>query len=171
LFGAWGYTAKFDNSATIVKPLPGDQKTEPRRGNVGAYVRGEATLHDNQSSNVAVFGRLGYASGDFNLFSRFISAGLNWRGALRARPNDVFGVAFAGVGRSDNAKLSGAAPGVPPDDWEVAIELTYQATLFNRLTLQPNVQYIINPGLDPTVDNAFVIGLRFVLELLANSDK
>jgi porin len=59
LFGAWGYTAKFDNSATIVKPLPGDQKTEPRRGNVGAYVRGEVTLHDNQSSNVALFGRLG----------------------------------------------------------------------------------------------------------------
>jgi len=32
-----------------------------------------------------------------------------------------------------------------------------------QLTLQPDVQYIINPGLEPNSDHALAVGLRFEL--------
>ncbi|MFM9912440.1 MAG: carbohydrate porin [Methylophilaceae bacterium] len=32
------------------------------------------------------------------------------------------------------------------------------------LALQPNLQYIINPNMDPTIKNAWVLGLRTEIE-------
>jgi porin len=29
------------------------------------------------------------------------------------------------------------------------------------LTVQPDVQYVVNPGTDPALDDALVVGLRF----------
>ena len=49
------------------------------------------------------------------------------------------------------------------DDWEIDIEFTYRAVLTAWLSLQPDFQYVINPGGDPTLDDAFVIGLRGIL--------
>jgi len=49
------------------------------------------------------------------------------------------------------------------DSRETSIELTYRAPITGWLTLQPDIQYIINPGLDPALDNALVISLRFEL--------
>jgi porin len=33
------------------------------------------------------------------------------------------------------------------------------------LTLQPDVQYVMNPGTNPAVRNAWVVGLRFNVEM------
>jgi porin len=43
---------------------------------------------------------------------------------------------------------------------ETAFELTYRTAITDWLTLQPNVQYVINPGVDPNVRNALAFGLR-----------
>ena len=41
------------------------------------------------------------------------------------------------------------------------IELTYSTQLTDWLRVQPDVQYVINPGADRSLDNALVIGIRF----------
>jgi porin len=33
------------------------------------------------------------------------------------------------------------------------------------LTLQPDIQYIVNPSVDPELRDAFVIGVRFELSI------
>ena len=46
---------------------------------------------------------------------------------------------------------------------EIAIELTYRAEITEYLAIQPDLQYVINPGLVPGRDDAFVAGLRLEL--------
>jgi porin len=47
---------------------------------------------------------------------------------------------------------------------ETAIELTYAFTLIDKITVQPDFQYIINPGVNENIDNAFVGLLRIVID-------
>ena len=49
---------------------------------------------------------------------------------------------------------------MPVTQRETSAELTYSINLASWLYIQPNVQYIINPGTDPSVDDALVAGLR-----------
>lgn len=161
LVGAWAYSAKF-----TADPLDLSQaQTEAKRGNSGFYVRGEKTLYSNESA-LSVFGRLGYAHGDFNVFDYFASGGLTWRGMLRGRPDDQAGVAFAWAETSSNVLDLADELGADAEPREVIIEVTYRAPINDRIVVQPGVHYVINPGLDPSLDNALVVGLRFELTLL-----
>ena len=159
LFGAWGYTAEFSTD-----PLDTDADARMRRGNVGAYLRGEAVVFDG-NSRVSAFGRLGVAHGDFNPFGWFLGGGMTWQGAFAARPDDEFGIAIAWAETSDHVMRLADDAGVQIEAREIAVELTYSIVVADRVRLQPNLQYIFNPGLDPQLDNAFAAGLRFVIDL------
>lgn len=161
LMGAWAYSAKFS-----VDPLDfASDQAAAKRGNFGFYVRGERILHDNEST-VSVFGRLGYAHGDFNVFDYFVSAGLTWRGMLHGRFDDQMGLAVAWAETSGNVVDLAGELGTDVQPREVIIELTYRASINDMIAIQPSIHYVINPGLDPSLDDAFVIGLRFELALL-----
>jgi porin len=43
---------------------------------------------------------------------------------------------------------------------EMVLETTYQAQITKWLSIQPNVQFIINPGGTQDLDNALVVGGR-----------
>ncbi|MGL5837021.1 MAG: carbohydrate porin, partial [Sphingorhabdus sp.] len=43
---------------------------------------------------------------------------------------------------------------------EVAFELTYRAPVTDWLTLQPDAQYVLNPGATPGIRNALIFALR-----------
>ena len=159
LLGAWGYTAEFSTD-----PLDAGAATEARRGNAGAYARGETVLLDGESK-LSVFGRVGIAHGDFNPFGSYLGAGINWRGAFAARPDDRLGVAVAWAETSGHVKQLAAGAGTTIDSREIAFELTYYAVVSERLRLQPNLQYVVNPGLNPQLDDALAVGLRFVIDL------
>ena len=158
LLGAWGYTASFSTD-----PLDVSDSTERSYGNSGAYVRGETILRE-ANPTIAAFARYGQAFGDFNVFSQFISAGMTWRG-LDSRPDDEFGVAFAWAEASDDVRDLAESSGRALDGREIAIELTYRFPVSEWLSLQPNVQYVINPGLDPALDDALAFGVRFELQM------
>jgi carbohydrate-selective porin OprB len=49
------------------------------------------------------------------------------------------------------------------DDNEIAVEINYELPLTDWLTLQPNVQRIFTPGGDTALDDAWVVGSRFIL--------
>lgn len=160
LAGAWGYSAKFAQDPLDLRP----GAPRRRRGNAGVYLRGETDLLDGDPS-LAMFGRVGYARGDFNVFDFFMSAGLSGRSLLPARPDDEFGLGVAWAETSANVKDLAAAAARSVDSREVAIEFTYRTSFGEHFALQPSLHYIVNPGVDPTLDNAFVIGLRFEASL------
>lgn len=146
LLGTWGYTA-----ATEEFGIPGRDARS-----AGAYVRGEWQA----TGQVAVFARWGWAREAVNPFGYFAGGGLNWRGPVAGRPDDRFGVAVAWAdASSDYRRSTGGEPR------EVALEITYRMPLGERLVVQPDLQYVIDPGLDPTLDDALSLGLRVELTL------
>ncbi|RVQ66359.1 carbohydrate porin [Croceicoccus ponticola] len=142
LAGHWRYTEDFQ-----------DFRGEAGKGNVGYYLRGEAQLLMRDDLRLDGFFRLGTADGRFNAFDRFTSAGIVVSGLRR---DDALGLAFAGAWTSDDYRLTGEA-----QRGEFVVETTYRAVLSDYLTMQPTVQYVINPSADPTLGNALVAGLRF----------
>ena len=161
LLGAWAYSAKFGADPFDLS----QDEIAAKRGNFGFYVRGEKTLYVD-ASELSVFGRLGYAHGDFNVFDYFASAGLTWRGMLHGRPDDQIGLAFAWAETSSNVLDLADELGVGAEPREVIVELTYRAPISEMIAIQPSLHYVINPGLDPSLDNALAVGLRFELTLL-----
>jgi porin len=58
-----------------------------------------------------------------------------------------------------------AAQRQPHERAETTIELSYNLYLTTQVQLQPDLQWVINPGTNPAVANAVVVGLRGLLTL------
>ena len=43
------------------------------------------------------------------------------------------------------------------------MEATYSAVLHPNFTLQPDIQYVMSPGADPSLSDALVIGTRLIV--------
>lgn len=145
LFGHWRYT-------DAQEKLDGTNA----KGANGFYVRGETTLFSEaEGQGVDGFFRLGIADGGFYRFGGFASAGLNWTGAIAGRDEDQIGFAIASaITSGQDRRLNGS------ERTETSFELTYRAVVNDWLSLQPGAHYIKNPAADPTIPDAFVIGLR-----------
>ncbi|HET6629505.1 MAG TPA: carbohydrate porin [Woeseiaceae bacterium] len=154
LAGAWRYTAAFEDHRAHAGT------TIEARGNHGAYLRGEWRPG---GGNPALFGRLGWAAPRFNAFEWFASAGAVWEDAPGG---GQLGVALALAESSEPFREKRLASGARPDPREIALELTYAVTVTEWLSLQPGLHYVIDPGLDPSLGNALVAGLRVTLTFL-----
>lgn len=147
LLGHWRYTGEFD-------------RFDGSRGqsNDGFYLRGETHLSHEKSDpdqGLASFFRLGFADGRMNQFGKFASIGINYRGPFSGRDSDELGFAVAAAFTSQHYRLS-----VPSKRTEVVFEMTYRAPVTSWLTLQPDAQYVANPGAATGVRNAFILALR-----------
>ena len=157
--GAWMYTADFDRldgTSSDGSPVTGD-------GNAGWYAIADRTVWRREATSVAAFLRAGHADDRYNQFDFYVGTGATMSGFLATRPDDELGLAIAVAMTGDGFEASRAAESLPTDHHETAIELTWRAPITDWLTLQPDVQYIINPGTDPGLDNALTISLRFEL--------
>jgi porin len=110
-----------------------------------------------------------------NLISFSVDGGLTLHEPLPGRDNDVFGLGF-GVARVSNSasgfdrQMQFFQPSVytPIRSSETFLEATYQIQVLPWWQIQPDLQYVINPGAgianpnDPTqrIKNELVIGLR-----------
>ncbi|MGO9431386.1 carbohydrate porin, partial [Rhodoblastus sp.] len=107
---------------------------------------------DDPKKGVAVFCRVAGSPGDRNLINFYAEGGVNFIGLLSQRPNDTFGfgAAYTHMAPSlaaydqDAAFFSGELS--PARDYELALELTYQAVVVPGWTVQPDLQYIVHPG-------------------------
>ena len=159
-FGFWYDTARFPiqrfDTAGLSLANP-DSNGEPAmlRRNFSFYgVMDQAIWQPDPLGPrvVSVFARLMGAPGDRNLISFSVNAGVTLKAPLPTRDDDTFGVGF-GV-----AKLSSGAAGLSGDTGfygqtsypvltsETFIEVTYQAQVAPWLQVQPDFQYVFNPG-------------------------
>jgi porin len=101
---------------------------------------------------IGIFLQVMGGPGDRNLSNLFIEGGMNWLAPFPDRKDDVFGIAFAYLGISPAARrfsrdlvLFGGAGSTYAAD-ETVVEATYTASMNSWLTLQPDVQLVLNPG-------------------------
>ncbi|MBT8101931.1 MAG: carbohydrate porin [Gammaproteobacteria bacterium] len=158
--GGWLYSADFELiEGTNVNgdPLRDD-------GNAGVYGFVDTPLPlGAEDVNVNAFLRYGIANDDINTLRSYIGGGVVVTGLVGSRPDDQFGLAFASARIGDPFERSIIAAGGAVKGSETSIELTYSAQINDWLRIQPDIQYVINPGADASLDDAFVIGLRFHL--------
>ena len=166
--GVWQYTAEFDDLTAV------DANGDPvrRRTNRGVYALADAALIEAQGGagsgadpRLSAFVRVGAANGDLNRFDQYIGAGIVLRGLLGAEAEDELGLAVSRARNGAAYRHVNAQLGESTDRTETNIELTWRARVNRWLTLQPDVQYVINPGTNPAVRNAWVVGLRFNIEM------
>lgn len=152
--GHWRYTAEFaDLRAEQTPDLP------ERRDNFGSYAALELALDGRAEPATFGFARYGRANGRINEFDQFVGVGVRRLGALPGRPDDEVGFAYSWARVSSEARTAG----MQRDPYEASIELTYRIPINEWLTLQPDVQFIFNPGADPALADSLALGLRFEL--------
>lgn len=157
--GAWTYTAEFE--AIDELDVAGDPVRD--HGNRGFYALAEAHLVDRDALQVAGWLRAGRAEERFNPFSDYVGFGVTAAGLVPGRPDDQLGLAVASVGVGSPLRDALALAGAPLNSRETNVELTWRIPATDWLTLQPDLQYVIDPGFDPQLGDAWVVGLRFEL--------
>lgn len=149
------------------------------KGNYAFYAVADQMIWRNPTDpdqNINVFVRPMFTPlQDRNLINFSLNAGLTFHEPIFGRDDDTFGLGMGVAQVSNSARgldLDTAAfnPGTfsPARHTETYLEATYQYEVTPWLNLQPDVQYVINPGAgianpnDPTqkVKNELIVGLR-----------
>ena len=138
---------------------------ETHHGNYGIYAIADQQVWrksvDAGIPALGVFGRFALAPEDRNLVAFDTEAGLTCTGLIPGRAADVLGagVVFAKVSKDARDEQGEALP----THHETALEVSYQASVNDWLTVQPDFQYVFNPGAVRSGRDAVVAGLRFSL--------
>jgi len=154
--GGWGYTARFDD-LNAVDPVSGNPVT--RGDNRGFYVSASRQVYSaGEDEGLSLYGRFGIAQGHINMFSSYLGAGAVYDNIL---PGTSVGFAVASAAVGKPYRRAQAALGLPSEKRETIFEATVRSEITPWLTLQPDVQYVVNPSAAPGSRNALVLGLRF----------
>ena len=102
---------------------------------------------EEDGRGISVFARVVGSPSDRNQIDAYFDTGVVFTGMIRRRPNDIFGVGFAYTGISDDASAFDRDSGLSViRNYEVLLEISYTAAIVPGWTLQPDLQYIWNPG-------------------------
>lgn len=156
--GMWRYTSHFDDLTDV------DVSGNPvQRVSQGLYVLAEHTLFTeagNTDQGLSGFVRYGMASKDIQQSDWSASIGLRYRGPFENRDDDIAGIAMTTSHASHKYRKSQLILGNPADSSEAVVEITYRAQLRPWLAVQPMVQRIFNPNMDPLLEDAWLAGVR-----------
>lgn len=136
-----------------------DSSGRTRKGNYGFFLAGEQMVYRDggaeSDGGLYLFGALIYAPLQrINTLPWFASAGASYRGLVPGRDNDTtaFAVSYGGFSRD-----------LPGQTHELVFEWTYAMALTGWLVVQPDLQYVVNPGGRSSVGNAVVIGAQLAV--------
>lgn len=154
--GAFSYSAEYE----AIRETDDGGNPVRRDGNAGWYAFAEGSVYSDatRGRTASAFVRYGAANGALNPFDRYIGAGTVLSGFVPGRPDDQIGISMATARCGADYRAAAGA-----ERHETAFELTYRAHVHDRIQIQPDIQYIINPGTDRTLENALVIGVRLEL--------
>lgn len=148
--GVWKYTAKRADQLT----------TTDMAHSRGFYFLAERSFYNDDTRDISSFGRLGFTGGDIEQFKNNWSVGVVLSGYVPTRPDSQIGFAVTQSTNSSKFKAANA----PVDGKETQFELTYADRPLPWLTVQPDLQYTVNPGTDPMLDNAWTGGIRLSID-------
>lgn len=117
-------------------------------------------VDDTEESRWRSSVRAGVAEQRVNDFHLFLASVLTYDLPLRADREQRLGLGASWARTSSSFRAADAGS---VDDYEAVLELTWRVTVADWLTLQPDLQYVVNPSAARAVKNSLVIGLRFEL--------
>ncbi|MGB0714686.1 MAG: carbohydrate porin [Phycisphaerae bacterium] len=162
-FGGWYHSGKWD-------VLPNDPDSEtpplPARGNHGVYVAfdqllfreppdndGDVEVEESETEQgLGVFFQFGWSPEDRNEISQHYGGGFQYYGPIPGRDDDVFGVGVQHINLSDRIQS------LERRYAETAIEVFYKIAVNDRLSVKPDLHYVVDPG--GAGRDALVAGVR-----------
>jgi porin len=160
--GAWYYSAAFDD-LTKVRP---DGSAVRRHGSRGLYALADQTVYQDANypeRRMTLFGQFGIGDPRVNRFAYYTGGGLTVSALIAGRKQDEIGFAIAGAHNGTQFMEAQRNQGMRVRRSETAFELTYLAQFGSHLAVQPDIQFVINPGTDPRIKNAVAFILQFEL--------
>lgn len=149
--GAWAYTT------SVPALLPGGEAHHNR----GAYAMVEGRLPGCSGGRcIKAFLRAGVAEPRVNAVAAAWGAGMV---VEHGEEGPLLGLALARAGSGADYRALRLEEGARADDGELNLELTGRIPLGSRISLRPDVQYVVDPGMDGARDDALVAGVRVVL--------
>lgn len=150
--GGWAYSRELESWA------PGES---PGRS-WGLYLLAEQSLYQEEdgTGGLSGFARVGTAADAVHRLDLSVKGGLAYRGAVPCRPDDVAGLGVAHARYGSPFLRDQRSIGIPLDRGETVVEVMYRAEVGGFLVVEPDLQWVINPGMDPNVADALVFGLR-----------
>jgi len=115
---------------------------------------------EKSDQGLGFFGRIAFTGEDRNFVNFYFDTGITYKGLIPTRDEDTIGLAFACAQIGNTAQDTLIHEGSVGVGAEMVLEFTYQAQITKWLVIQPDLQYIINPGGTQDLENAFVIGGR-----------
>lgn len=113
---------------------------------------------DDELQHIDCFAQLGWADGEVSPFETHVGAGVQWTSAFTDH-QDHLGLGFTRVEFS-------SAPGAGfTEDSETAIELFYGFEVAPWVRAKPDLQYVMNPGGDAALADAWIATLRVTFSL------
>jgi porin len=113
----------------------------------------------DDDQGLGLFGQFGWAPGDRNLLQEYYGGGAVYKGLLPGRDSDLIGFGVAAAMFSSGTRTQNAAAGIDMTRFETDYELFYKYQHSKFISLQPDMQYISNPG--GLYKDTLVGGLRF----------
>ena len=151
--GFWWHTAEFADVRDDVggrRIADTGNAARMHAGNFGGYVVAERTVagKSGEAGCVSAFVRAGLAPVDRNALSWVVDSGVAVTGLLPGRPSDVasLGLVFDRFSPRFSSHARALDPASPAPDFEHVVELNYSAALTERVSLQPDFQFIRHPG-------------------------
>lgn len=143
--GVWQHNALVENPVNA----------ELHRDNSGVYLIAQYQW----LQQLSLFLQAGVADQDHNQLENYYGAGAVYTDLWR--PADALGLAMAKASNGSPYLQQNSAVGKSETTWE----LSYALPVSEQITVQGSLYYVVNPSMDPDLDNAFALGLRLLFSL------
>lgn len=149
--GVWKYTREEPDLVS------GDKEV-----NNGIYLLGSYEFYgDRQGRTMGAFMRMGASDQDTHQVDFDMQTGVVARGFVPTRPVGEIGLGYTQADNSDDYLTANPTA----DDREYSFNAYYKDEVVPGISVQPEYQYVANPGSDPTVNSASIFGVRLELNL------
>jgi porin len=158
--GAWYHSGRFndqlfDTTGRSLADPASNGRARSHASGYALYAVVDQMLWQKPGSKTQGLGAFLLVNGapaGFNLVNLFVAGGLNWKGPFEGRDNDVIALGFAYLNISPAARRYGADlarytnTGSGYRSNETVLEATWTLQMTPWAALQPDLQYVINPG-------------------------
>ena len=159
VIGHWRFTTQLEDLLQV--DSSGDSLRRDDSHGSYAFVEGELWRAAAGGRRLRGVARIGVASPQVNPVPRSLRLGLVLDSPLVESGGDQLGLAVATHRNGDPFLRGATANGTTLRRGETNVEFTWRLPVNDWLTLQPNLQWVVDPGSDPALGDAWVIGLRF----------
>lgn len=135
-------------------------------GNYNVYIHADQMIYrekDTKDEGLTPLAVVTLGPDSINKFPFFIMGGLVYKGLIPTRDNDTTAFEVMYSKYSDKIKESQQSVGSSPQKYEMVLEFTHKVMITKWMYMQPDLQYIIQPGGTGNIDDALVIGFQFGL--------